>query len=65
MPQGSRAADQVKGGKMKQYILIDVKGYGWLCRLEIDGTEVYRGEFQTSYYGAMEHAFEWEERRNA
>lgn len=42
-----------------EYILIDVPRYGWLCRIEQDGTEIYRGEYQMTYFAAMEKALEF------
>ena len=46
---------------MTEYILIEVPKYGWLCRIEKDGRELYRGEYQACYIVAMEKAFEWME----
>lgn len=50
---------------MTIYLLTEVKGYGWLCRIEIDGVEQYRGSFEPDAYTAMDKAFEWEDRRRA
>lgn len=45
---------------MKYYILTEVRGYGWLCKIELDENEIYRGEFQPTFESAMNKAIEWE-----
>ncbi len=44
---------------MFEYILIDVPKYGWLCKILNDDKEVYRGEYQLTYFEAMEKALDW------
>lgn len=46
---------------MTEYILIEVPRYGWLCRIEQAGKEIYRGEYQLTPYDAFEKAREWQE----
>lgn len=46
---------------MINYLLTDVPKYGWLCRINKDGAEIYRGEYQMTYFEAMEKALEWQE----
>lgn len=38
---------------MTDIILREVKGYGWLPIIEIDGREMYRGEYQHCEYTAL------------
>lgn len=44
-----------------EYILTDVQGYGWLCKIVQEGKERYRGEFRRTYTEAMEAALDWQE----
>lgn len=44
---------------MTEYTLIDVPAYGWLCRIDKNNTEVYRGEYQKTPLEAIEKAIEW------
>jgi hypothetical protein len=43
--------------------LLEVKGYGWLLIGEVEGKEIYRGEYQQSYYECL-HKFEhWQDQQ--
>ena len=44
--------------KSYDIILRHVDGYGWLPIIELDGKEIYRGEFQTSPQYALWKALE-------
>ena len=50
---------------MIEFILTEVKGCGWLCKIyDEDEMEIYRGEFQQRAGIALEKAQEWLEGRN-
>lgn len=47
---------------MTAYTLMQINN-SWLCRIEIDGVEQYRGGFEPDFHTAMERALEWESKR--
>ena len=49
---------------MKDFIIRQVDGYGWLPIIIQDGKEVYRGEFQSTPILAMCKALDFDENRN-
>lgn len=49
---------------MIEFILTNVPGYGWLCKILEDGKEIYKGEFRASWAVAMYAAETWMEERN-
>lgn len=46
---------------MTEYILINVPSYGWLCKINHDGKEIYRGEYQIDPHYALETAMDWQD----
>ena len=52
--------------KVRLIKLIPVDGRGWLCQaFDVDGNNLYWGEYHASYYGCLEKYEQWKKREVA
>lgn len=46
---------------MKDYVIREVPGYGYLPIVQVDGVEVYRGEFKETANFALAACINWDD----